>query len=164
MVGIDSKGKTSLRLWRLAESSRAGRCVCRRSEEEFFKISSSPFSVSTWAERSARVVVSSCFNASLSACKSTFRPPRQHSFRALVYLFSLHVRRTFHVRQDQHTGLAVIPSNALKLASQGHLPDCAARLVQALSSLHVRVNGAAVFLKSGAAKFPSLAVGDQPWA
>jgi hypothetical protein len=26
------------------------------------------------------------------------------------------------------------------------------------------VNGAAVFLKSGAAKFPSLAVGDQPWA
>jgi hypothetical protein len=96
--------------------------------------------------------------------QSTFRPPRQHSFRALVYLFSLHVRRTFHVRQDQHTGLAVIPSNALKLASQGHLPDCAARLVQALSSLHVRVNGAAVFLKSGAAKFPSLAVGDQPWA
>jgi hypothetical protein len=25
------------------------------------------------------------------------------------------------------------------------------------------VNGAAVFLKSGAGKFPSLAVGDQPW-
>jgi hypothetical protein len=30
--------------------------------------------------------------------------------------------------------------------------------------LDLRVNGAAIFLKSGAAKFPSLAgCGDQPW-
>jgi hypothetical protein len=46
----------------------------------------------------------------------------------------------------------------------------AARLRQLSNSadVHTRtyeaVNGAAIFLKSGAAKFPSLAGGDQPWA